>query len=158
MELTKEQRSGSLQVSDAFHVVCPECDKVNRIPQARPLQSAKCGACGAKLFQGKPIELTGERLTRHIARTELPVVADFWAAWCGPCRMMAPVFEQAAQELEPKARFVKIDVDAEPGLAAQFGVQGIPALFVFQKGQVAARHAGAMDLASLRRWVEQASR
>ena len=144
-------------MSDAFHVVCPECDKVNRIPQERPVRSAKCGACGAKLFRGKPIELTGERLKRHIERTVLPIVADFWAAWRGPCRAMAPVFERAAQELEPKARFIKIEVDAEPGLAAQFGVQGIPALFVFKNGDVAARHSGAMDLQSLRRWVAAAS-
>jgi thioredoxin 2 len=143
-------------VSDAFHVVCPECDKVNRIPRARAPQLAKCGACGAKLFQGKPIALSGERLKRHLARTELPIVADFWAAWCGPCRAMAPVFERAAQELEPKARFVKVDVDAEPGLAAQYGIQGIPALFVFKNGHVAARHAGVMDANALRRWVEQA--
>ncbi len=143
-------------MSDAFHVVCPDCDQVNRIPRDRPVQAAQCGHCGGKLFRGKPIELSGERFRRYLARTDLPVVADFWAAWCGPCRAIAPVFERAAQVLEPRARLVKVDVDAEPQLAAEFGVQGIPALFLFKKGQVAARHAGVMDFQSLCRWVEQA--
>ena len=142
---------------DVFHVVCPECDKVNRIPLTRAPQQANCGQCGSRLFPGKPVELSGPRFRQHLARTDVPVVTDFWAAWCGPCRAMAPIFERAAQELEPQARFVKVDVDAEPELASEFGVQGIPALFVFKQGQVAARHAGVMDFASLRRWIERST-
>lgn len=143
---------------DGFHVVCPECDQVNRIPRSRPAQAATCGQCGAKLFRGTAIELSGERFKRHISRTDIPVVADFWAAWCGPCRAMAPAFERTAQVLEPRARLVKVDVDAEPQLTAELGVQGIPALFIFQNRKIAARHVGAMDLNALCRWVEQAAR
>ena len=142
---------------EAFHVVCPECDKVNRVPQTRPAGSAKCGQCGTKLFTGKPVALSGARLKQHLTRNDIPVVADFWAAWCGPCRAMAPVFEKAAEELEPKARFVKIDVEADPQIAAEYRVQGIPALFIFKRGQIAARWAGAMDFNALRQWVEGAS-
>jgi thioredoxin 2 len=144
-------------MSNAFHVVCPDCDRINRIPLDRPAQAAKCGQCGAKLFRGAPIELSGERFRRHLARNDSPVVVDFWAAWCGPCRAMAPAFERAAQVLEPRARLVKINVDAEPQLAAEFDVQGIPALLLIKQGQVAARHAGVMDFTSLCRWVEQAA-
>jgi thioredoxin 2 len=119
---------------------------------------AKCGQCGANLLPGKPIELGGERFKRHVAHNGVPVVVDFWAPWCGPCRAMAPVFEQAARELEPAARFVKVNVDADPDLASEFGIQGIPALFVFRNGQVVSRQAGMMDPAALRRWIVEASR
>jgi thioredoxin 2 len=142
-------------MADAFHIVCPACDSVNRLPRSKPARAAKCGRCGAELFSGTPIELGGERFKRHIARNDIPVVVDFWAPWCGPCRAMAPVFEQLAQELEPAARFVKVNVDAEPGLAGEFGIQGIPALFVFRNGQVASKKAGMMDPASLRRWIAE---
>jgi thioredoxin 2 len=143
---------------DTFHIVCPACDSVNRLPRSKPAQEAKCGRCGAGLFPGKPIELDGDRFKRHVARNDIPVVADFWAPWCGPCRAMAPVFEQAAQEFEPAARFAKVNVDAEPRLASEFGIQGIPALFVFRNGQIVSRQAGMMDPTSLKRWVAEACR
>jgi len=145
-------------MSDTFHIVCPACDRINRLPRAKPGQMAKCGQCGASLFPGKPLELGGKRFKRHVARNDIPVVVDFWAPWCGPCRAMAPVFEQAAREFEPAARFVKVNVDADPGLASEFGIQGIPALFVFRNGQVVSRQAGMMDPTALRRWIAEASR
>ena len=140
---------------DSFHVVCPQCDAVNRIPRDRPASQAVCGQCKAKLFEGRPIELDGRRFERHAERNDIPVVADFWAPWCGPCRAMAPILERAAQELEPKARFVKVNVDQEPELAGKLGVQGIPALFVLKHGSVVARQAGLTNLATLQGWVRQ---
>jgi thioredoxin 2 len=145
-------------MSDTFHIVCPACDSVNRLPRSKPAQKAKCGHCGVGLFTGKPIELGGDRFKRHVARSDIPVVTDFWAPWCGPCRAMAPVFEQAAQEFEPAARFVKVNVDANPHLASEYGIQGIPALFVFRNGQIVSRQAGMMDPASLDRWIAGATR
>lgn len=142
-------------MTEALHVVCPHCDAVNRVPQARLTEGPNCGQCRAPLFTGEPIALDAARFQTHVNRSDLPVIADFWAAWCGPCRMMAPVFERAARSLEPHARFVKVDVDANRQFAAQLGVQGIPALFVFQGGKVAARHAGVADPALLRDWVDR---
>ena len=140
---------------DTFQVACPECDSANRFPRSL-VRHRWPSVAGVAQGYSQASRLTSAASASG-STSPAAIVADFWAAWCGPCRAMAPAFEQAARELEPQARFIKIDVDAEPRLAAEFGVQGVPALFVFKNGQVAARRAGAMDFSSLRRWVEQAS-
>jgi thioredoxin 2 len=140
-------------MSETVQVVCPHCDATNRLPVERDAKGAKCGRCKSALFSGKPVDLTGSRFGKHLASSDLPLVVDFWASWCGPCRSMAPVFEKAAQTLEPRARFIKIDVDAEPELAQQLGVRGIPALFLFKDGKVAEHHAGMADIHLFDRWT-----
>ena len=142
-------------MTQSLHVVCPHCDGVNRLPGARLAEAPKCGRCKGRLFSGEPVALDGARLVKHLAGSDLPLVVDFWAGRCGACRTMAPIFARAAAELEPRARFVKVDVDANPQSAAQFGVRSIPALFVVQGGKVLAHQAGVGDLSLLRRWVDQ---
>lgn len=141
-------------MSDNLHVVCPHCATVNRIFGPKLKDAPNCGRCKQPLFTGQPLALGAADFDRHLTRNELPVVVDFWAPWCGPCRMMAPTFAQAASDLEPQARLVKVDTEAEPQLAARFNIRSIPTLAVFFKGREIARHSGALDLGSLKRWLQ----
>jgi len=137
----------------ALKVACPACLTANRIDDARRGDAPKCGRCGAALLDGTPVELDAARFDALVAHTDLPVVADFWAPWCGPCRAMAPMFEQAARKLASEARFVKVNTDAEQALGARYAIRAVPTLILFRAGAEAKRHSGAMDAGTLVRWV-----
>lgn len=140
-------------MSDAVHVVCPACDAVNRIPAARLADGPKCGQCKSALFTGKPLALTAANFDKHIGRSDIPVVVDFWAPWCGPCKMMAPQYEQAARSLEPAVRLAKLDTETHQALGARYNIRSIPTLAVFKGGREVARQAGAMGMNDIVRWV-----
>jgi thioredoxin 2 len=139
----------------ALHIVCPHCDTINRVPRDRLKQGGRCGHCHKSLFDGHPVALDTARFERHLEKSDLPLLIDFWAAWCGPCRMMAPEFEKAATAVEPHARLVKVNVDEEPSIASRFNVRSIPTLVLALHGRELARTAGARSAAQLVQWVEQ---
>ncbi|MEA3301700.1 MAG: thioredoxin TrxC [Pseudomonadota bacterium] len=140
-------------MSDQIHIVCPSCQGINRIPAARLSDNPKCGKCKQPLFQGAPLEVDEAAFQRQISRSDVPLLVDFWAEWCGPCKMMAPMFAQAAIELEPQVRLLKVDTEKNQNLAAQFNIRSIPTIAIFKGGREVARQAGAMQAPQLIQWV-----
>jgi thioredoxin 2 len=142
-------------MTDKQRVVCQHCDGLVGVPAERLSDGPRCPKCHTPLFDGQPVELTDRNFDQHVARSDLPVVVDFWAPWCAPCRMMAPAFVEAAGRLEPAARFAKLNTDEAQQVAARYGIRSIPTLIVFKGGREVARQPGAMGAEALVRWVSQ---
>ena len=143
-----------IPMSEPLHIVCPHCDAVNRIPAARVNEAPKCGHCHKALFTAHPIELTAASFQRHVGRSDIPVLVDFWAPWCGPCKTMAPHFLEAAKLLEPRVRLAKVNTEAEQSLAAEFNIRSIPTLALFKGGREVARQPGAIGTSDIVQWAQ----
>ncbi|MEQ9462874.1 MAG: thioredoxin TrxC [Haliea sp.] len=141
--------------ASTLQTVCPHCGTINRIEQTRLVQKPNCGRCHQALFSGAPLAADDALFSRLLAKEELPLVVDFWAAWCGPCKMMAPIFAATAASLEPRARFVKVDTEVAQQTAAAFNIRSIPTLAIFHRGKQLVQQAGALPQQQFSAWVLQ---
>lgn len=140
--------------SKLIQITCPHCEATNRLLERKLEQNPKCGKCHQLLFVSKPLELTSKNFKKVISKTSIPIVVDFWAEWCGPCKMMAPIFEQACKVVEPRARLAKLNTEFSQNIAAQFGIRSIPTLIVFKNGKEVSRQSGALDQRNLIQFIE----
>ena len=140
-------------MTETSNVVCPQCNTVNRLPTNRLGDRPLCGNCKQPVFSGHPLELHEGNFNQQLVRSDIPVVVDFWAPWCGPCTMMAPAYEQAAGELEPRVRLAKLNTEESQQLAGKYAIRSIPTIVLFDHGRELARQSGAMQLPQLKQWI-----
>ncbi|MFZ0467642.1 MAG: thioredoxin TrxC [Thiogranum sp.] len=141
-------------MSQSRHLVCPHCDAVNRIPAEKLSANPRCGRCKEPLFTGSPVELSDRNFDKHLKRNDVPLVVDFWAPWCGPCKMMAPHFKSVTAQMEPRVRFAKLNTEQAQRTAAQYNIRSIPTVAIFRNGREVARQAGALDARRLTQWLQ----